>query len=291
MSSVLPNFFILGAPKCGTTSLARWLEGHPQVFFSPVKEPHFFNTDLSIRNITSDFDYRRLFDRAGPEHIAVGEASTWYLFSETAVPSILDLIPEARFIVMTRNPVEMARSLHHHNLRVLHENEPDFARAWSLQEARSNGWSIPRGCTEPALLQYGAVCSLGAQVERLLCRIPVDRVLHIPLDGLRDSPAHHYRRALAFLGVPDDLRQMFSLENPARSHRSRTLQRVLRLGARLRFFLGVRQGLGLGRLNEKPQGKAPLDYKLRSKLEKYFAGDLEILRRALARLPDHTDTL
>lgn len=283
-----PGFFLLGAPKCGTTSLARWLAAHPQVFLSPVKEPHFFSTDLANRNVTTEAGYRRLFDAAGPGHLAVGEASTWYLFSRDAVPNILKAVPDARFIVMTRDPVEMARSLHHHNLRVLHEDEPDFARAWALQAERRAGRHIPPDCTEPAFVQYGAACSLGAQVARLLGHVPADRVLHIPLEGLRADPARHYRRVLAFLGVPDDGRQDFPLANPARGHRSPALQRALRLGARLRHALGLRRGLGLARLNERAMPKAPLAPALRAELAGYFAADQDLLRTCLGKIiPEH----
>lgn len=272
---MLPNFFILGAPKCGTSSLVRWLEAHPQVFVSPIKEPHYYSTDLSNRSIISEAAYRRLFDGAEPGHLAVGEASTWYLFSREAVPNILQVAPGARFIVMTRDPVEMARSLHHHNLRALNDDERDFARAWALQSVRRGG---------PAFLQYGAACSLGAQVARLLDHVPPDRVLHIPLDGLRADPARHYRRVLAFLGVPDDGREAFPISNPARGHRSKVLQRALRFGSRMRQILGLRRGTGLARLNERAGPKSPLEPALRAELDAYFAADQAVLRDSLARV-------
>lgn len=260
------------------------------MFLSPMKEPHFFSTDLANRNITTEAAYWRLFEGAGPEHLAVGEASTWYLFSHDAVPSILTIMPEARFIIMTRNPVDMARSLHHHNLRVLHEDEPDFARAWALQAERRAGRHIPPDCTEPAFLQYGAACLLGAQVTRLLRHVPAERLLHIPLEGLSAQPALHYRRVLAFLGAADDKRQDFPNENPARGHRSKLLQRLHRKGARLRLFLGLRRGSGIGRvlrkLNDRKVDKAPLDPTLRADIAAYFAADQKILQESLGSLTD-----
>jgi hypothetical protein len=106
-----PNFFIIGAAKCGTTSLSVWLGGHPQIFMSSMKEPHFFNNDDRQAIRTLD-DYEALFWSATEEHIAIGEASVWYLSSADAVPAILQYQPEAKFIVMLRNPVEMAPALH-----------------------------------------------------------------------------------------------------------------------------------------------------------------------------------
>lgn len=290
MTTRFPNFFILGAPKCGTTSLARWLEAHPQVFFSAIKEPHFFSTDLQNRNVRSEAAYLRLFDGAGPEHIAVGEASTWYLFSQEAVPNILKKVPDARFIVMTRDPIEMAWSLHHHNLRVLHEDKGDFASAWALQEERRTGKNIPRDCTEPVFLQYGAACLLGAQVSRLLKHVSSDRVLHVSLDVLKVDPGIHYRSVLDFLDLQDDGRRTFPLANIARGHRSRSLQRVLRLGASLRRALGLQRGLGLARFNERPQPKSSLDPALRAELAEYFAADQKVLNASMTRFVDREGT-
>jgi len=84
-----PNFFILGAPKCGTTSLAMWLSEHPNIFMCPIKEPHYFNTD-GLQRIKTLEQYESLFTDAKPEHVAVGEASTHYLYSKEAVPRILE---------------------------------------------------------------------------------------------------------------------------------------------------------------------------------------------------------
>jgi hypothetical protein len=89
-----PNFFILGAPKCGTTSLWSWLRAHQDIFMSYVKEPNFFNSDdnLGISNLT---DYEELFRGASVSHAAVGEASVWYLSSAVAIQNILQYQPEA----------------------------------------------------------------------------------------------------------------------------------------------------------------------------------------------------
>lgn len=95
-----PNFFIIGAPKCGTTSLAHWLAQHPEVFMSPVKEPHYFSTDFPLTSWRDPDDYHSLFEGADTHHKAVGEASVWYLRSREAVPQIEAHYPGARYIVM-----------------------------------------------------------------------------------------------------------------------------------------------------------------------------------------------
>ena len=78
---------------------------------SPAKEPHFFNTD-DKRSITSRDSYEALFRDAHADHAAVGEASVWYLYSAEAVKNIKDYAPDAKFIVMLRNPIDMAPALH-----------------------------------------------------------------------------------------------------------------------------------------------------------------------------------
>src|SRR6056297_204893 len=95
-----PNFFIIGAPKCGTTSMARYLGEHPDIFFSDPKEPNFFNTDFSekIRITTEIKEYLKLFQGAD-KYRRVGEGTVWYFFSKEAILYILKFNPEAKFIL------------------------------------------------------------------------------------------------------------------------------------------------------------------------------------------------
>src|SRR4051812_29453240 len=106
-SSRMPDFFIVGAPKCGTTALYEYLASHPYVFMPKTKDPHFFCEDMVGSRHAADLkDYLALFSDAGPDQI-VGEASVWYLFSEVAISKIFALRPDAKFIVMLRDPVEV----------------------------------------------------------------------------------------------------------------------------------------------------------------------------------------
>src|SRR5580658_6173851 len=110
-----PNFFILGAPKCGTTSLAAWLGRHLAIFIPATKEPNFFNTDdnrEAIYGVATLDAYEALFAAATAAQPAIGEASAFYLSSAVAVANILRYQPNARFIVMLCNPIDMAPALH-----------------------------------------------------------------------------------------------------------------------------------------------------------------------------------
>jgi hypothetical protein len=105
---------------------------------SAVKEPHFFNTD-DRRFISTLEAYENLFRDASRSYCAVGDASVWYLSSTEAVQNILAYQPDARFIVMVRNPVEMAPALHAQMLISGHENVHNFSAAWHYQEERRQG--------------------------------------------------------------------------------------------------------------------------------------------------------
>jgi hypothetical protein len=106
----LPNFFIVGAPKAGTTSLHAYLGQHPQVYMSPVKEPSYFAPDLCwAPQIFSWEGYLGLFSNVRDE-IAIGEATASYLWSQTAARNIAAHVPQARIIISLRNPVDRAFS-------------------------------------------------------------------------------------------------------------------------------------------------------------------------------------
>ena len=133
------NFFLIGAPKSGTTHLHARLSRHPQVYLSPLKEPNHFATDIDPERFSAAFlantpadlagyladrplkprqigfvqspdDYARLFEAAGPEHGVVGECSTSYLWSGTAAEGVAESHPEARILAVLRNPVERLHS-------------------------------------------------------------------------------------------------------------------------------------------------------------------------------------
>lgn len=276
-----PDFFIAGAPKCGTTSLARWLSEHPRVFMPEVKEPFFFSTDLR-RRVRSLDRYEALFARADGGHAAVGEATTWYLYSRTAADEIERYAPGARYVVCLRDPVQMALSLYQHLVFTGREDAPDFRAAWERQGERAAGVGLPRACDEPQYLQYARVCALGEQLERLYARVGAERILPVLLDDMRDDPAREYARVLRFLGVPDDGRTDFPVRNRARRPRSLRVAQVMRWGAAVRDRMGLR-GLGLSRLNVRSEGRVAADPGTQRMLRDHFAPEVERMGRVLGR--------
>lgn len=224
-----PGFFILGAPKCGTTALSEYLRRHERVFVSTPKEPHYFSDDFDYYYAPgrrSLEHYLGLFEEAGPQHLAVGEASVWYLYSATAARNIMAFDPSARVIVMVRNPVELVPSLHSQMRYMLDEREPDVEAAWRLQPARRRGEGLPATVRVPAFLQYGEAAKLGAQLGRVYEHVPAGQVKVLVFDDLRADAGAVYRETLAFLGVPDDGRAEFPRVNENKVHQSAVVARL-----------------------------------------------------------------
>ena len=215
--NTLPTFLIVGAPKAGTTSLWRYLRGHPQVFVPHMKEPSFFVEELRWRRGVEW--YRGLFADAG-DAVAVGEASVAYSMYPVfaGVPErIASVIPGVQLIYLMRDPIERMRS----------------AYVQHLAEGRASG-SIKEEMLAGA--QYINSSRYALQVERYLDWFPRSRMLLITSEDLRDHRAETVSRILAFIGVDSDVDLDMSGEyNRGQEKRtSRGLARpIRRLGLRL----------------------------------------------------------
>jgi len=292
---VKPNFFILGAPKCGTTSVAAWLEQHPAIFMAATKEPNFFNTDDNqepIYGVATLDAYEALFAAATAAQPAIGEASVFYLSSAVAVANILRYQPNARFIVILRNPIDMAPALHAELVILGLENIRDFRTAWDLQYDRRHGRHVPMlSGSWRRLFLYADVCALGTQLQRLFAAVPRDRVLTILLDDVVADPRREYVRALRFLGVDDDFGQEFPVYNSARVSRSPRLTRALFLATRIKDRLGIRLNLDLWRRvsdrNVVTTPRESLPCAVTNMLRCHFAGEVALLSHLLGRDLQH----
>ena len=296
---IRPEFFIAGGPKCGTTALSEYLRGHPAVFMSTPKEPHYFCDDFDYYYApgrrTLDH-YLRLYDDAGDEHLAVGEASVWYLYSTDAVPNIENTYPDSRYIVCLRNPVEMAYSLHNQMLVNGNESVTDFEEAWRLSGERLAGRNLSRFSREPSHLAYHKVCSLGAQYERLLSRVDGSRVIPILMEDVKADARSQYLRVVEFLGLDDDGRFDFPVFNPAKERRSVLLRKIVMAIGDAKRTLGIQSGFGLlnkiDRTNLRYRQRPPLPADIRQQLQQYFREDVaklgQLLGRDLVRLWEFT---
>lgn len=283
----IPNFFIIGAPKCGTTSIAKWLSEHSQVFFSSEKEPHHFNTDHSWVLTSKRAHYENYFLDASSKHKAIGEGSVWYLYSKVAVPQIEKYSPGAKYIVCLRNPIEMAYSLYEQQVVTGNEHIKNFVTAWKLNDARLHGKEVSRWCVEPSHLAYGTVCKLGEQLQRLYEIVPHERIFTVLLDDVKDDPRRVYLDILKFLGLEDDDRHVFQVQNTAKQLRSTFVRKIVRIIGWSKEKLGIRCGLGIlqaiDRRNVNYRPRKKMEQQLQRELIEYFKTDIKLIEKFLGR--------
>jgi len=219
-------FFIVGAPRCGTTALSSYLRQHPLVCFAKPKETNFLATaEEGVPNETLKDRFLETFFASGSgEERMLGEGSVSTLYSVKALERALAWFPKAKFIVMLRNPLGLLRSYHGRMLYLRQENEESFEAAWDLQDARAAGNHIPKGCFDPRLLQYREVASLGYYTEQLFNVVGREQCLPILFEDFTSNTAGVYRQALAFLGLPDDGRDQFKRKNQQRRFKRGFLQ-------------------------------------------------------------------
>lgn len=290
-----PNFFIVGAPKCGTTALSFYLGQHPNVFFCSPKEPYYFATDFPRHRIATNLtDYLALFSNVTERHLAIGEGSAGYMYSADAIPRIIEFNETAKLIVMLRNPIDIAHSMHSQALFDADEDVEDFQTAWELQRDREHGRNVPRHCRNPKVVQYKKLASLGEQLERLLKVVPIRQVKVITLDELTAKPKCVYDGVCEFIGIPSDGRTEFSPANESKRNRSRLLGRIvgrapqqLVWGAQaVKRMLGIeRLGLidAIQRVNVVKHRRPPLSPDFRAHLADEFRDDVARLSAVLQR--------
>ena len=231
MSVPTPDTFIIGAPKCGTTALAHYLSQHPQFFLSGPKEPFFWDDDHGDNRVTHELwtldRYLKLFAAADPaKHRAIGEGSTTYFHSEAAVPAILRFRPDAKFIVMLRNPVQVAHGMHGELRKHFLDDVEDFEEAWRLQEERAAGRRLPHNARLVHQLQYRQIASFAPQLRRFFETVPEAQRKVIVFDDFVGDTRAVYKETLDFLGLDDDGRTDFPKMNPSRQYRLQWLGRL-----------------------------------------------------------------
>lgn len=237
--------FVVGAPRCGTTAIARFLGKHPQIAFSAVKEPHFFSQHdlrhLSDRDLARrvEEDYLgHLFPEDGAPGAIGADGSVSYLYTPEQMSAVLRLWQDSRFIIAVRDPLDMLPSLHQRLVYLGDETLRNFRDAWAAASDRAAGRKIPKSCVDPRWLRYDEAGRLATYVERLFKTVGRERCLVVVFDDLVADPAREGARILDFLGLEPagelalkPARESFDVRYP-------WLQRLLkRPPARLRSWL------------------------------------------------------
>ena len=299
----LPNLFIVGAPKCGTTAWAEYLGSHPDIFFPRYKDQCFFALDLpNFRLTRTDANYAELFKESGDARV-IGEASAMYLFSTAAAAAIRDHDPTSKILIFLREQEDYLPSLHNQFLREFAEEIEDFETAWRLSGRRAPD-TIPTTCLEPRTLDYAAMGRFHEQIERYLANFPVDQVRVIRFRDWVADPRATYLEILDFLGLEDDGRSEFPPVNQGMTYRSRSLTRLIvvppgplrRLALLVKALTGPfgrllhRLALNMARRLSAPSYNKEIDPKLRDEIRRYYAKDNRRLEERLGRAYPHPRT-
>jgi hypothetical protein len=287
----LPDFFVAGAPKAGTTALHAALARHPDLYLSQVKEPKFFLTDgppptqggpgdarTYREHIWRRSDYEALF-AAAPAGAPRGESTPFYLYRHDAQQRIAALVPDARLIVVLRDPIERAHSNWTHMWSAGLDPIDDFVRACGEEQRRIEaGWAD--------FWHYLQLGMYGRQLEHLYTVFPREQVLVFRYRAMIVDPAGLLDSVCGFLGVQRGLLTEVPRENvtahPERTVRHRSVARLLRAGSSLAGVLPGQLGSALtDRLERSLQAggrpRQPLTWEQRRALIPTFEADVRLL--------------
>jgi Sulfotransferase family len=259
----MPNFFIVGAQKAGTTSLYHYLNQHPQVYMSPIKEPFFFDHELDSKGevVEREFagrrqpprfanigEYRALFAGVRDEK-AIGEATPLYIYAPGTPDRIERYVPGAKSIALLRHPAERAYSAYLYAVRIGAEPLTDFEQALRAEPLRvRDGWHY--------VFHYRSRGLYYEQLKRYYEVFGRERIGVWLYEDMREDPAGVARSVFRFLEVDDAfIPDTSSRHNPAgvpASARARVAMRVTD-----RALGGLRKGLA------PTSSILPLAYKMR----------------------------
>jgi len=225
-----PNFFIVGAPKCGTTSLHEYLQRHPDVYMPFYKEPHYFGSDLQgsrfmqFRNRPEK--YHKLFHDVRSE-TRIGESSPWYLVSKNAAKEIKSYDPNAKIIMILRNPVDMMYSMWSQFRYSGNEQIEIFEDALKAEPARKQGKQIRRAAHCITGLFYRDMATYSVQVKRYFDVFGQDNVKVIIFDDFKADTAGIYKEVLDYLELDSTFTTNFDVVNPNKDVRVEWLQKLI----------------------------------------------------------------
>ena len=288
-----PDFYIVGAPKAGTTSLYEYLAGHPDIFLPGRKELRYFGSDLAHRrrHELSQEEFLDHYAGAQPER-QWGNAYVWYLYSRAAAAEIHAVRPDARIVVMLRDPVRALYALHSEFVFDGNEDIEDFSDALAAEPDRCAGRRIPAEAHFPEALCYHRTVAYGEQLARYLDLFGRERV-HVALidDFITDADAAA-GRVLAFLGLQPANGQAFPHANPNKRSRSAAMRRLLaapppRLRAAIRAMVpaGPRRAAyrRVSALNVRAQDRVAMPHDVERRLRRELDPEVATLETILGR--------
>lgn len=264
-----PNFFIVGAPRSGTGSLYLCLKQHPEIYVSLLKEPQFFGADLmrTPAGIRDEDVYLELFE-LGSDRPLRGEASVWYLSSLQAPYEIRSFSPDAKIVILLREPAEMAWSLHALHVENGDEDLVGFEEALAAEPERRRGRRLPGGTPASEALQYAEAARYAPKVERYLDVFGPENVCCVLFDDLVRDGAATCRRVLEFLGADPEFHVELDPERARERVRMMVARQLRSASPEVRRRVRWEQA----RRHESP-ARAPLEPRVAARLRERLAGD------------------
>ncbi|PLS83627.1 MAG: sulfotransferase [Actinobacteria bacterium] len=291
----MPNFLVIGAAKSGTTSMYHYLSQHPEIYMSPVKEPHFFAFEgegvqfpspgskggINLKSVSDEGAYRTLFGGVSGEK-AAGEASTSYLYYPEAAGRIKRHVPEAKLIAVLRDPAERAYSTFLALTLIGREPLREFSRALEAEEERIEaGWEH--------IWHYKNVGFYHAQISRYFELFGRNRVQVHLYEDLHTNPLGVMRDIFGFLGVDEAFAPDASFKhNISGVPKNRFLSRMLRQRHPLKDVLkpffpkALRQRLVSG-LQRRVIVRPPFPQEERRRLVEAYTQDIRELEGLIGR--------
>jgi len=292
----LPNALIIGAPRCGTTSLHAHLASHPDVYASPTKEPQYFSSEAQeiqlegpndrealSHPVTRLEDYERLFEEANGQSVLV-EASTTYIYFPGTARAIRQRIPDCKIVAILRDPVARAYSDYLRQRRNREEPLADFREALRQEPSRiASGWAY-RWHYRTRSLYYD-------RLKEYFETFPTNALKIFLYEELSD-PARFITELSSFLGIEPRIDIGLERLNPGGELRSQTLHRTafgINTAGKMFSRLAPRSTLRRGRqLVLRANLRVPeLDPDLEMTLRSGFTRDIEQLQELIDRDLQH----
>lgn len=293
----MPNFLLIGAAKSGTSSLYYYLKQHPQIYMPASrdqKEPDFFTLEGEskerigpngvhfMENAITDLEsYQELFAGVTDE-IAIGEASTSYIYSEKAPQRIHNYIPDAKIIAILRDPAERAFSHFLFSLSNGREPEPNFKKTLEQEDWRvENNWSFQWHHKRRGFYYL--------QLKRYFDLFPSNQIKICLYEDIRKDPIALTQDLFKFLGVDDTfVLNVAKVHNPTNVPKNQTLNTLLNrpnpIKDSLKLFMpmGIRKKIA-GTIKKKNLGKPKLSPKIRKQLIAEYREDILKLQDLIGR--------
>ncbi|WP_299489561.1 sulfotransferase [Acaryochloris sp. IP29b_bin.137] len=299
-----PDFLLVGAPKCGTTAMFSYLVQHPDIFapddsntlesaIGGKQEIHYFDKDLAFSQRPTLEEYLGYFSAAKP-HQVVGDSSVFYLYSKKAAAEIKALCPNAKIIVMLRNPIDMMHSWHSQLVFWGDENIRDFKEAINAETERKKMMKRPDKADHPIeCFFYKEIAQFSKQLRVYFEIFDKEQIKVVIFDDFKSNTLQVYQELLHFLGCQDSgFKPKFEIVNPNKTIRNYKLQQIIKnppvrlrslsktlfpqqMRSRIRFMLQT--------FNSPKRARKPLDPSLRSILSEEFADEIQDLSGLLGR--------